>query len=124
MTRKILKKTRVIGKPPYQINISFDPRDKVYVARVPELENCHTHGDSPEEALRNAQEAIELWIETARELRIAIPEPTALREFSGKFVLRTSPELHAKLAATALGQGKSMNEFVVDVLEEKIKKAG
>ena len=32
----------------YQVNIAFDPKDKIYVARVPELDNCHTHGSTPE----------------------------------------------------------------------------
>ena len=42
----------------YQVNIAFDPRDGIFVARVPELENCHTHGKTAEEALSNAREAI------------------------------------------------------------------
>src|SRR3954468_19055701 len=92
----------------YQVNIAFDPRDKIYVARVPELENCHTHGTTPEEALANGSEAIELWLETAREKKIAIPEPMSRKKFSGKFVVRTPEELHALLAQEALRHGKSM----------------
>ena len=70
----------------YQVNLSFDHRDNIYVARVPELENCHTHGATPEEAIGNAKEAIELWLETAREQHISIPEPLGRKKFSGKFV--------------------------------------
>src|SRR3954470_5142931 len=86
----------------YQVNIVFDPRDNIYVARIPELENCHTHGNTPEEALANAREAIELWLETAKEKKIPVPEPIIRKKFSGKFVVRTPEDLHALLAQEAL----------------------
>jgi predicted RNase H-like HicB family nuclease len=106
----------------YQVNIVFDSRDRIYIARVPELENCHTHGDTPEEALANAKEAIELWVETARERKMPIPEPLSLRKFSGKFVVRTQEELHASLAREALRSGKSMNELAVELLSKGLKR--
>ena len=117
------KKKRIAALE-YQVNIAFDPRDDVYVARVPELDNCHTHGATPEEALSNAKEAIELWIETAEKRRRPVPEPTSRKRFSGRFVLRTSPELHAVLATRALNSGKSMNELAEEILDTGLKKAG
>lgn len=108
----------------YQVNIIFDPRDDIYVARVPELENCHTHGSTPEAALANAREAIELWMETAKRKRLPIPEPVTRRKFSGKFVLRAPVALHSELAKEALRQGKSMNEVAVELLSDGLKKAG
>ena len=119
-----MKKSKKIEVLEYQVNIAFDPRDKIYVARVPELENCHTHGATPEEALGNAREAIELWIETAEKRRKPVPEPTSRKKFSGKFVLRTSPELHAALAKQALQSGKSMNELAEEILDSGLKKTG
>lgn len=107
----------------YQVNISFDPRDEIYVARVPELENCHSHGSSPEEALNRVKEAIELWLETATRKKIPIPEPVTRRKFSGKFVLRTSPQMHATLTQRALQKGKSMNELAVELIDSALRKA-
>jgi predicted RNase H-like HicB family nuclease len=106
----------------YQVNISYDPRDKLYVARIPELENCHTHGENPEEALSNAKEAIELWLETAMKKNFAIPEPVSRRKFSGRFILRTSSEIHSALAKQALQSGKSMNELAEQLLANGLKK--
>lgn len=105
----------------YQVNISFDSRDNIYVAQVPELEGCSTHGPTPEEALRMAREAIELWIETAREEGLEIPLPMSRRKFSGKFVVRTPVDLHATLAREALRRGKSMNELTIEILREALK---
>jgi len=100
----------------YQVNIAFDPRDEIFVARVPELENCHTHGKTPEEALAHAKEAIELWLETAQKNQMAIPEPVSRKRFSGKFILRASENLHASLAQEALSRGKSMNELALELI--------
>lgn len=105
----------------YQVNISFDPRDELYVARVPELEGCATHGSTPEEALHQAGEAIQLWIETAHDEGLEIPEPLSRRKYSGKFVVRTPAELHAKLAQEALRRGQSMNELTVELLRKALK---
>ena len=108
----------------YQVNISFDPRDGIYVARVPELENCHSHGKTPQEVLANVREAIELWLETAKTEKIPVPEPITRKKFSGKFVLRTSPELHATLAKQALQRGTSMNDLAVELLGTSLKRTG
>ena len=117
------KKNKIEEVLEYQVNIAFDPRDNIYVAKVPELENCHSHGTTPEEALNNAREAIELWLETAEKENIIIPEPISRRKFSGRFVLRTTTDLHAKLAQEALRRGKSMNELAFECLDNGLKKA-
>ena len=50
------------------ISWSADPGDQVFVADVPELPGCTAHGETHEEALANAQEAIALWLDTCDEL--------------------------------------------------------
>jgi predicted RNase H-like HicB family nuclease len=63
----------------YEVIIYWSIEDDVYVAEVPQLSGCAAHGDSQEEALRNAQDAISLWIETAKEFGDPIPEPVGRR---------------------------------------------
>jgi len=46
----------------YDVVIEQD-EDGVYVAYVPELPGCHTQGSSVEDVLKNASEAIELYLE-------------------------------------------------------------
>mgnify|MGYP001562794811 CR=1 FL=1 len=104
----------------YQINIVFDSRDEIYVARVPELENCHSHGKTPEETLTNISEAIELWLESAKKRKMQIPIPISKRKYSGKFVVRTPIKLHAILAQEAQARGKSLNELIVDFLSQSL----
>jgi predicted RNase H-like HicB family nuclease len=59
----------------YSIHIQWSARDQAYLVTVPELPGCHTHGETYQEALKNALEVIELWIETAQELGEPVPPP-------------------------------------------------
>ena len=63
----------------YETIIYWSKEDNVYVAEVPELPGCIAHGDSDESALKNAKEAIQLWLDTARENDDPIPEPKGHR---------------------------------------------
>ena len=63
----------------YEIIIYWSDKDKVYIAEVPELPGCTAHGKSYDEALASAQEAIKLWIDTAKEFGDPIPEPKGRR---------------------------------------------
>jgi antitoxin HicB len=47
-----------------------------YLAIVPDLPGCMSDGETPEAALKNVQEAIESWIEAAKESKLDIPRPT------------------------------------------------
>ncbi len=47
-----------------------------YLATVPDLPGCMSDGETPEEALKNVQEAIASWIEAAKEWKMDIPQPS------------------------------------------------
>ncbi len=59
----------------YHINVFWSADDDCWIADVPDLRPCSAHGETPSEALAEAEVAIELWLETARECKLAIPEP-------------------------------------------------
>lgn len=63
----------------YEVIIYWSEEDAAFVAEVPELPGCMAHGSSPAEALAQAQEAMRLWIDTAREFGDPIPEPKGRR---------------------------------------------
>ena len=60
----------------YRINIFWSDEDGMYVAAVPELPGCSALGDSYEEALREVQVAMSLWIDTAKDFGDPIPAPS------------------------------------------------
>ncbi|MBD2774400.1 type II toxin-antitoxin system HicB family antitoxin [Iningainema tapete] len=60
----------------YTITIQWSDEDKCFVVSLPEWgEFCHTHGDSYEEALKNAQEVLEMLIESSLEDGQPLPKP-------------------------------------------------
>jgi predicted RNase H-like HicB family nuclease len=59
----------------YQILIYWSDEDQAFIAEVPELPGCMAHATSQTEALANVKDAIELWLDTAREFGDVIPEP-------------------------------------------------
>lgn len=63
----------------YEIILYWSNADGAFVAEVPELPGCAAHGDTQEDAIQNANQAMALWIETAKEFGDPIPEPKGER---------------------------------------------
>ena len=63
----------------YEIIIYWSNEDAAFVAEVPELPGCAAHGDTQRAALDNVNQAVELWVETAREFGDPVPEPKGAR---------------------------------------------
>jgi len=59
----------------YEISIYWSPDDNAYIAEVPDLPGCLADGPSYQAALAAAEEAIESWIQTARDLGREVPSP-------------------------------------------------
>ena len=59
----------------YEIILYWSVEDAAFIAEVPELPGCMAHGNTQDEALRQAQEAMTAWVEVAQELGRQIPEP-------------------------------------------------
>ncbi|MBI4823108.1 MAG: type II toxin-antitoxin system HicB family antitoxin [Nitrospirae bacterium] len=66
----------------YEIIIYWSKEDEAFIAEVPELPGCMAHGETPEDALKNAKEAIQLWLDTAREFGDPVPEPKGRLTFA------------------------------------------
>jgi len=63
----------------YEIIIYWSNEDNVYIADVPELQSCMAHGNTYYEALKNIEDAIDLWLETAELNDLTIPAPKGRR---------------------------------------------
>jgi predicted HicB family RNase H-like nuclease len=48
-----------------------------------------------------------------------VPEPLAVRQYSGKFMVRVPPELHRRLALEAAEAGISLNRLASDKLSRQ-----
>ena len=67
------------GDDKYEIIIYWINEDGAFVAEAPELPGCAAHGDTQQAALEQIGQAMDLWLETAREFGDPIPEPKGER---------------------------------------------
>ncbi|EAZ93388.1 type II toxin-antitoxin system HicB family antitoxin [Crocosphaera chwakensis] len=71
-------------KSPYTIVILWSDEDQCYLVHLPEFptQKFHTHGDTYEEALKNAQEVLELLIEEYKEDGKSLPQPLSVNQLN------------------------------------------
>ena len=69
----------------HKVSIVIEKDEHGYYAYSPELEGCQTQGDSLEETIDNAREAVALYLETL--------SPDELRELLSKEILTTTIEV-------------------------------
>jgi predicted RNase H-like HicB family nuclease len=67
-----------MNKVDYRVHIQPLPAEEGggYVAMVPDLPGCMSDGETPQEALANVLDAIDAWLDCARETGRPIPRPT------------------------------------------------
>jgi len=63
----------------YEVILYWSAEDEVFVAEVPELPGCTAHGKTQEAALKNAKEAMQLWLDSAKEFGDPIPQAKGRR---------------------------------------------
>lgn len=99
--------------------VEWSEEDGCYVGTCPGLMLGGVHGTDEAKVYRELCQAVEEWVEIQHEDGEPLPEPTAGRDYSGRFVLRVGKELHKALAVDALREGRSLNFYCVDVLRQR-----
>ena len=89
----------------YSINTSWSDEDECYVAIIPEFPGLSAFGETPEEAVREAQTAVKGFIKVYEEDGCELPEPYKISSFSGQTRLRLPKSLHASLSQEAQAEG-------------------
>jgi antitoxin HicB len=86
-----------------------------YIAEVKELPGCIADGDTRAEAMKNIEDAIDLWKQVQKDIGRPIPDPiiyTGERVASGKISVRTAKSLHAAYLDMAAKEGVSLNSLI------------
>lgn len=116
----VTKDIEYYSKLPYTVILErHDDQGTYWVARVAELPHCLTHGNTPEEAVKEIEEVKLDWIRSNLEDGLPIPEPTSTR-YSGEIRLRMPPSLHQLLAQRAMVEGVSLNQYMVSGLSRVV----
>ena len=100
----------------YTFRAEWSPETAEYVGMCLEFPSRYSRAPTAHEAIAGIEQMIN------KEVREMLAEdrtpPASLtdRHYSGRFVVRTSPQLHARLMVDATEQGVSFNQWVVQKL--------
>jgi predicted HicB family RNase H-like nuclease len=100
----------------YHAKIEYDDELDLFRGEILGLNGgADFYGKNPKELRAEFKKSLQVFLEVCKEKGI---QPR--RNFSGKFNLRISPELHERLAIEAQAQGKSINTLAQEALQEKV----
>ena len=101
----------------YRAVVQYDPEIEMFRGEFVGLNGGADFYATDIEGLRRDGElSLKVFLEMCAEDGV---EPT--REYSGKFNLRVPTDLHAELALRATAAGKSLNQWVADMLAQSVQ---
>jgi predicted RNase H-like HicB family nuclease len=103
----------------YTYRVEWAPETYEYVGRCIEFPSLSQRAPTAEKAITSIGHAVDEHVAERRAAEFDIPEPLTERRYSGRFVVRTSPKLHARLAVEAAEQNVSLNHWVVQKLADR-----
>jgi predicted HicB family RNase H-like nuclease len=101
----------------YAARVEYSAEDECFVGHIAGIQDrIGFHGDSVN-ALKNAfQEAVTDYLETCQKIGKRPQKP-----YSGKLLLRLSPEVHAAIANAAELSGLSINQWAASALDRETR---
>lgn len=106
-------------QPNYTYRAEWDATRLEYQARCLEFPGRYAAAFTPNEAVAAMERIVGEELAMMANAGERPPEPLTDRRLSGKFLIRTSPTLHARLVLEANEQGVSLNHWVVSKLADR-----
>ena len=101
----------------YVAKIEFDDEDQIFVGEVIGIDDIIAfHSENAKEIIPVFHDMVDGYLETCQKRGI-----TPQKSFSGKFVVRIAPDLHAKLSVMANSADKSLNTWLEDLIKSSVK---
>jgi predicted HicB family RNase H-like nuclease len=96
----------------YVARIEYDEQDRIFVGHLAGIKDIvGFHGTTVDELESAFHESVDNYLAICEETGRPAQKP-----YSGKLMLRVSPEAHAAVATTAAAHGKSINQWATEVL--------
>jgi predicted HicB family RNase H-like nuclease len=105
-----------ISKNHYTYRAEWLPDSAEYVGRCLEFPKLSRRAPTAPQAIAGIEQAVDEEVESMQLRGAAVPTSLTGRRYSGSFLVRTSPALHASLAIEAAEQRVSVNQLVVQKL--------
>ncbi|MCB1837946.1 MAG: toxin-antitoxin system HicB family antitoxin [Alcanivoracaceae bacterium] len=100
----------------YTYRVTWSEEDQEYVGLCAEFPGLSWLEKTPEKALAGVRRLVREAVEDMLANNEVVPEPIAIRRFSGKFMVRVPPEMHRALAIQAAEAGVSLNRLIASRL--------
>lgn len=103
----------------YTYRVTWSEEDKEYVGLCAEFPSLSWLEPSPEETLKGIRQTVAQVVADLVANGESVPEPLAVKKYSGKFMVRIPPELHRRLAIEAAESGISLNRLASERLSRQ-----
>jgi predicted HicB family RNase H-like nuclease len=100
----------------YTYRVTWVEEDGEYVGLCAEFPSLSWLASEPEVALQGIRQVVADVVADLQANGESIPEPLAVRKYSGRFMVRIPPDLHRRLALEAAESGVSLNRLAADKL--------
>ncbi len=95
----------------YTYRVTWSEEDEEFVGLCTEFPSLSWLAPSSQEALEGIHSVVQECVEDLAQNGEEIPQPIAMRQYSGKFMVRVPPEVHRHLAMEAAESGVSLNRI-------------
>ncbi len=96
----------------YTYRVTWSEEDGEYVGLCAEFPSLSWLASTPEAALEGIRRVVADVVVDLEASGEPVPEPIAIRQYSGKFMVRIPPEVHRQLVLEAAESGVSLNRVV------------
>jgi predicted HicB family RNase H-like nuclease len=115
MATRVITETveeRVVENDRYTYRVTWSDEDEEYVGLCAEFPSLSWLANSPEAALRGIRNVVAEVVSDMQSSNEPIPQPLAIKRYSGKFTVRIPPEVHRTLHIQAAEANISFNRHV------------
>jgi predicted HicB family RNase H-like nuclease len=96
----------------YTYRVTWSEEDGEYVGLCAEFSSLSWLAGTQAAALEGIRDLVKRVIQDMKESGEKIPQPLAVRKYSGKFTVRVTPEMHRKLLIEAAEEKVSVNRLI------------
>lgn len=100
----------------FTYRVTWSEEDGEYVGLCAEFQSLSWLASDPEAALKGIRQVVADVVADMQTNGESVPEPLAIKKYSGHFMVRIPPELHRELALEAAESGVSLNRLASDKL--------
>ena len=102
----------------YTYRVTWSEEDHEHVGLCAEFPSLSWLEKTPEKALAGIRRLAQQTVTDLKKHDEEIPEPIAMKSYSGKFMVRVPPETHRMLALQAAESGVSLNRLISSKLSQ------